>query len=137
MRVLGIMSGTSIDGVDYALCDIGTNSVRLLRLWSRPFPGPLRRRLHATAAGGSDAHELAQLHHDLGRLYAQQAKQFKPRAELAGVHGQTVFHNPSHRAPATLQIGEPAYLAEALRIPVVSNFRAADIAAGGQGAPLA
>lgn len=137
MKVLGIMSGTSIDGVDYALCEVTARSVKLLRLWSREFPDGLRKRLHAAAANKSNSYELAQLHHDLGRLFAQQAKQLRARAELAGLHGQTVFHNPDRRAPATLQLGEPAYLAEALRIPVVSNFRAADIAAGGQGAPLA
>jgi anhydro-N-acetylmuramic acid kinase len=53
------------------------------------------------------------------------------------LHGQTVFHNPDPRSPATLQLGEPSYLAEALRVPVINNFRSADLAAGGQGAPLA
>jgi anhydro-N-acetylmuramic acid kinase len=137
MRVLGIMSGTSIDGVDYALCDVKRSSVQLLRHWSRAFPKSIQFRLHAAASNKCAAHELAQLHHDLGRLYAQQAKRLNARAELIGLHGQTVFHNPDRRAPATLQIGEPAYLAETLRAPVVSNFRAGDIAAGGQGAPLA
>ena len=137
MRVLGIMSGTSLDGVDYALCEVQRRSVQLIHLWSRAFPAALQRRLHATAANECSAHELAQLHHDLGRLYAQQAKQLHARAELIGLHGQTVFHNPERRAPATLQIGEPAYLAETLRVPVISNFRPADLAAGGQGAPLA
>ncbi len=137
MLVLGIMSGTSIDAVDYALCEVSRTSVRLVKLWSREFPKPLRSRLHAAAANECFAYELAQLHHDLGRLYATQAKRLKSRAELVGLHGQTVFHNPDRKAPATLQIGEPAYLAEALRIPVVSNFRSGDIAAGGQGAPLA
>ncbi len=137
MHVLGIMSGTSIDGVDYALCEVERASVRLIEHWSRSFPKDLQRRLHAAAANECSAHELAQLHHDLGRLYAQQAKQLNSGAALIGLHGQTVFHNPNRRAPATLQIGEPAYLAEAMRIPVVSNFRAGDIAAGGQGAPLA
>jgi anhydro-N-acetylmuramic acid kinase len=137
MLVLGIMSGTSIDGVDYALCEVTSRSVKLVKLWSRPFPKALRARLHAAAANECSAHELAQLHHDLGRLYAEQAKRLGARAKLVGLHGQTIFHNPNRRPPATLQIGEPAYLAEALRVPVVSNFRAADIAAGGQGAPLA
>jgi anhydro-N-acetylmuramic acid kinase len=131
------MSGTSIDGVDYALCDVTANSVKLLRLWSRPFPPALRRRLHAAAANQCDARELAQLHHDLGRLYARQARALNAGAALAGLHGQTVFHQPRGSAPATLQIGEPAHLAEALRVPVVANFRAGDLAAGGQGAPLA
>ena len=131
------MSGTSIDGVDYALCEVSARSITLLKHWSRGLPKALQRRLHAAAADQSSAHELAQLHHDLGRLFAQQAKQLRAGAELVGLHGQTVFHNPDRRAPATLQLGEPAYLAEALRVPVVSNFRAADIAAGGQGAPLA
>ncbi len=137
MRVLGIMSGTSLDGVDYALCETRRDSVQLLQLWSRAFPKNLQQRLHAVAANKSSAHELAQLHHDLGRLYAEQAVALNAGAELIGLHGQTVFHNPDPRAPATLQIGEPAYLAEALRVPVVSNFRVADLAAGGQGAPLA
>jgi len=131
------MSGTSIDGVDYALCDVTTGSIQLRKLWSREFPKRLQRRLHAAAANECRSHELSQLHHDLGRLYAEQAKALRTGAELVGLHGQTIFHNPDRRAPATVQLGEPAYLAEALRVPVVSNFRAGDIAAGGQGAPLA
>lgn len=137
MKVLGIMSGTSIDGIDYALCDVEARSIRLRKLWSREFPNAIRQSLHRAAANGCSAHEIAQLHHDLGRLYAQQAASLRADAELVGLHGQTVFHNPDRRAPATLQLGEPAYLAEMLRAPVISNFRAADIAAGGQGAPLA
>jgi anhydro-N-acetylmuramic acid kinase len=161
MKVLGIMSGTSIDGVDYALCEVSARAVELRKLWSREFPKKLQQRLHAAAANECGAHELAQLHHDLGRLFAEQARQLVARPELVGMHGQTVFHQPATRptcprrltgsaripgetpgarwarSPATLQLGEPAYLAEALRVPVVSNFRAADMAAGGQGAPLA
>lgn len=131
MIVLGIMSGTSIDSVDYALCEIHGQSVRLRRHWQAEFPPRLQARLHDAAANRSRSHEVSQLHHDLGRFYAAHAKS---GAELAGLHGQTIFHNPGN---ATLQLGEPAYLAQALGCPVVSNFRAADIAAGGQGAPLA
>lgn len=138
MLVLGIMSGTSIDGVDCALCHIAGRSVKLQCHWRSLFPKTLQRRLEACAQGASSSHEAAQLHHDLGRFYVRCAQRGggAARAGLVGLHGQTVFHQPS-AAPATLQLGEPAYLAEALRVPVISNFRAGDMAAGGQGAPLA
>ncbi len=138
--VLGIMSGTSIDSVDYALCEIGGRDIRLRGLWSARFPKPLQAALHAAARGELASHPLAQLHHDLGRFYARHAQPRRGAGrhpDFIGLHGQTVFHNPSPSGPATLQLGEPAYLVETLRAPVVSNFRAADMAAGGQGAPLA
>jgi len=133
------MSGTSIDGVDFALCAVSNARLKLRALWSVKFPRALRAQLHAAARGSATSWELAQLHHNLGRFYAAHAMPSggAPRPQLAGLHGQTVFHNPDPRMPATLQIGEPAYLAEMLRVPVVSNFRAADLAAGGEGAPLA
>jgi anhydro-N-acetylmuramic acid kinase len=137
MLVLGIMSGTSIDGIDYSLCEVSRRSIRLVRHWAKEFPPTLRRQLHNVAANESTSHETAQAHHDLGRLYARQAVRLRPRPSLVGLHGQTIFHNPNRRCPATLQLGEPSYIAEILRVPVISNFRAADIAAGGQGAPLA
>lgn len=131
------MSGTSIDSVDYALCSISdAGHIELENYWQVPFPAPLKARLDAAARNESTVYEIGQLHHDLGRLYAEGARK-AGNPELVGMHGQTVFHNPEERAPATFQIGEPAYLAENLKAPVVSNFRAADIAAGGQGAPLA
>ena len=133
MRVLGIMSGTSIDSVDLAVCQITSPSkIKFVEHWSAPFPKSLKERLHRAARNDATTYELGDLHHDLGRFYAKAAG--KPRVHLVGLHGQTVFHNPGQ---ATLQLGEPAYLAEQLRVPIVSNFRPADIAAGGQGAPLA
>ena len=133
------MSGTSLDGVDCALCRVDTDGVKLLELWSANFPAVLQRRLHAAARDESTSWELAQLHHDLGRFYATAASRNPAarRAQLIGLHGQTIFHHPHRTHPATLQLGEPAYLAESLRVPVISNFRVADLAAGGQGAPLA
>lgn len=138
-HVLGIMSGTSLDRVDYALCACAERDLRLLRAWSAPFPVSLRSRLHAAAANQASSHEVGQLHHDLGRLYARGARRGlrgEP-VDAVGLHGQTIFHQPDGPTPAMLQIGEPAWLTEALRVPVVSNFRAADLAAGGEGAPLA
>jgi anhydro-N-acetylmuramic acid kinase len=137
--VLGIMSGTSLDGADYALCEIYEGRVTLCRHWHIPFPAKLRARLSAAAANRSTTYELAQLHHDLGRFYAQYAsiglqKRLR-RIDCIGLHGQTVFHDAA--AKATLQIGEPAWLAAELGVPVINNFRAGDLALGGQGAPLA
>ena len=138
LRVLGIMSGTSIDSVDFALCDVNVDRVVLRHFRQSPFPRSLQRRLHQAAANRASSHETAQLHHDLGRFYAEEAKKIvRWKPQLAGLHGQTISHHPDKSSPATWQIGEPAYLAAALKIPVISNFRAADLAAGGQGAPLA
>jgi anhydro-N-acetylmuramic acid kinase len=134
MLVLGIMSGTSIDSVDYALCEIRRERISLREHWQVKFPNSLRVRLHAAASGRATSHEVGQLHHDLGRFYAAHAR---GNAALGGLHGQTIFHNPAHGRSATLQLGEPAWLARELGVPVISNFRAADLAAGGQGAPLA
>jgi anhydro-N-acetylmuramic acid kinase len=133
------MSGTSMDGVDCAVCEIHGGTIALLQHWRISIPKSLRTRLHLAARNQCTSHELAQAHHDLGRFYAQAvpAQPANLRLDLAGLHGQTIFHSPDRRAPATFQLGEPAYLAERLRVPVVSNFRAADLAAQGQGAPLA
>lgn len=138
LRVLGIMSGTSIDGVDFALCEINRERIRLQHFQQCRFPRPLQKRLHLAASNRATSHEAAQLHHDLGRFYAAEGKKLSRwKPQLAGLHGPTIFHHPHKSSPATWQIGEPAYLAAALKIPVISNFRAADIAAGGEGAPLA
>lgn len=139
MRVLGLMSGTSLDGVDCVLTAFDGDRPGLVKAWHRRFPGALRRRLADCASGALDSWRTAQLHHDLGRFYAAVARDGlgRQRVDAAGLHGQTVFHHPDRRRPATFQLGEPAYLAEALGVPVVANFRAADLAAGGEGAPLA
>ena len=138
LRIVGVMSGTSIDGVDCALCSCRPGGIQLVRMWSRSFPKALALRLHATARGEAHAWECGQLHHDLGRFYADAIARglHGETIDAVGLHGQTVFHQP-RRPAATWQIGEPAWIAERLRVPVVSNFRAADLAAGGQGAPLA
>lgn len=138
LRIVGVMSGTSIDGVDCALCSCRPGGIQLVRMWSRSFPKALALRLHSTARGEAKSWECGQLHHDLGRFYADAiARGLRGESiDAVGLHGQTVFHQP-RRPAATWQIGEPAWIAERLGVPVVSNFRSADLAAGGQGAPLA
>jgi anhydro-N-acetylmuramic acid kinase len=152
--VAGVMSGTSADGVDVAICRISPplradTAPRLKFLGHRSFAydKKLRTKILSIAAGdATTAAELSQLSWRLGELYADciastaRELNFKPR--LAAMHGQTVYHQAT---PArflgtpircTSQIGEPAILSERLRIPVISDFRPADLAAGGQGAPL-
>lgn len=137
MNVLGIMSGTSLGSVDYALCEIVNGRVKVKELWDVNYPDDLQEKLHGAARGDLDSWTFCQVHHDLGRFYAKHAMRGKISPDLVGLHGQTVFHNPEKRNPATFQLGEPIYLVEAFRSPVVNNFRVADMAAGGQGAPLA
>lgn len=133
------MNGTSLDGADFVLVEVNPRdlSCRYLAMQSFAFPAKLKTRLHRAALHRVYVDELARLHHDLGRYYAACFKKLKPAfrtAGLIGLHGQTVFHEG---AVATLQIGEPSYLAAEAGVPVVSDFRAADIALGGQGAPIA
>lgn len=133
------MNGTSIDGADFVLIEVNKKNLtcRYLGMQSFGFGKALKSRLLAAARHELRVDELAHLHHDLGRYYAACFRKLKPelkKAAVIGVHGQTVFHQGG---VATLQIGESSYLAEASGLPVVSDFRAADIALGGQGAPIA
>ncbi|HEV2169948.1 MAG TPA: anhydro-N-acetylmuramic acid kinase, partial [Candidatus Binatus sp.] len=132
MRVAGVMSGTSLDGIDVAIVDMRGTRIQTVGFQSTPYPESTR----AALLGGTDAARLSRLNFQLGELYARAIRKairrFGP-VSLIGCHGQTVFHEGGAN---TLQIGEAAVIAEATGVPVVSNFRARDIAAGGQGAPL-
>ncbi len=152
----GLMSGTSLDGLDTAFADItvlGADpacprfAIRLRGSAYAPYPNALRARLETVRAGEPvTVGEVAALHYELGAVYADAVLQAAAEANIQtaeiaalGLHGQTVWHAPpsSHPpVPNTLQLGQPAILAEILGCPVVSDFRARDIAAGGEGAPL-
>lgn len=149
--VAGLMSGTSADGVDVALVRIGHRGRRtkLALLAHRAFPFP--RALRAAILGAMNARaistaELARLNWRLGLAYAEAVRATVAatgiQPELIGCHGQTLYHQGAaesyagRRFVCTWQLGEPALLAAEMRVPVVSNFRPADMAAGGQGAPL-
>ena len=151
MIVAGVMSGTSADGVDVALVRIAPGRQRpritLLAHEGFPYPAALRRAvLAAMNAATTSTAELARLNWRLGLAYADAMsatlERHRVKIDLIGCHGQTLYHQPRAAAYAgrsfacTWQAGEAAAIAATLRVPVVSNFRPADMLAGGQGAPL-
>jgi anhydro-N-acetylmuramic acid kinase len=136
-NVAGLMTGTSMDGLDIALCRITSAPLgfELLAFETVPMPAELRRSLSADAL--ADVGAIARVHTALGEYYAAALAGVLARhpveLHLIGSHGQTVSHE--HRL-TTLQLGEPAALAARCGCPVVHDFRANDSAAGGAGAPL-
>lgn len=145
-RVIGLMSGTSADGIDAALVEItGTEhdlSVQLLAADTYAYPAQLREKILAVCGGSVlTMAELAVLDDAIAGEFAQAALAIQtgqPAATLIGSHGQTVYHRPptQNQLGYSLQLGRGAVIASQTEIKTVSNFRAADIAAGGQGAPL-
>ncbi len=155
-RAVGLMSGTSMDGVDAALVEIRGAAerprVRLRAFTSLPYPGWLRQRLLEIASQNkTTAGEISTFNFLLGKVFGKAAYNAIRAGGLTandvmviGSHGQTIYHQGqsamahlTERSPAnTLQIAEPAVIAEMTGVPVVANFRTADMAAGGQGAPL-
>src|SRR5262245_48812407 len=140
----GVLSGTSADGIDVALLRFGAAGVpTFLAFETRPFPRDLGREVRRGLDGKRiGARELALLGRDLGRAFGQAARALAERERLAldlvGSHGQTVYHHdglePS--GAATLQLGDGDFVAHASGAVTVSDFRTADVAAGGEGAPL-
>jgi anhydro-N-acetylmuramic acid kinase len=150
-RIVGLISGTSADGIDAALVEVTgsgeTTAARLLDFQSRPYPGDLRTRV--LALKDAEAEELLRLHYRLGEEFAaaalaviEPARRRGLDVHLIGSHGQTARHHPrpaetgAAASAATLQVGEPAVIAERTGLPVIADFRCRDVAAGGEGAPL-
>lgn len=145
---IGVMSGTSLDGIDLALVNFAKNSPRflpqLVAAEMQPMPQDLRRRLHELLRSGqTDLQQLGELDHRLGLLYAQSINQFLAKHQLnaeqiqaIGCHGQTIWHAPQGSYPFTMQIGDANLIAAHTNITTVADFRRKDMAYGGQGAPL-
>lgn len=141
---IGLMSGTSLDGIDAVLVDFSTASPQLIAAHNTPLPAELRKNLLALnrPAAGEIA-RMAQADVELGRLFAHTVNQLlslhnidKTEIVAIGSHGQTIRHNPDADTPYTLQIGDPNTIAELTGITTVADFRRRDMAAAGQGAPL-
>lgn len=164
MRVIGLISGTSVDGIDAALVEISGKDldieVTLLAGATYPYPDALSKQILEVCGGASlSMAEFAQLDDAIAYAFAQAAQNIQngnPTAELIGSHGQNVYHrpptddlelpildsglkkipNPKSKMGYSLQLGRGALIAHLTGIPTVNNFRAADIAVGGQGAPM-
>ena len=149
--LLGLMSGTSAVAIEVALASVSASSTpKLLAHTTLPLPAALRAEILRIAEGApATAAQISQLNFRLGHLFAEAAlaalHQFRvspSRVVLIGSHGQTIFHQGrpipflGHPTASTLQIGEPAIIAARTGITTIADFRPADIAAGGQGAPL-
>jgi anhydro-N-acetylmuramic acid kinase len=140
VRVAGIMSGTSLDGVDVAIVDIEGRDVRTVAFRTTPYTASMRRAILDVSDTATTTASISRLSFLLGELYAKAVLETCRRKNvpvggihLIGCHGQTIYHESGRN---TLQIGEAAVVAERTGIPVVSDFRTRDIAAGGKGAPL-
>ena len=148
--VVGLMSGTSMDGIDAALGEVTGSGescrFRPLGFVTTPYPKPIREELLEIGDGkdhGSDLAKISSLNYRLGELFAQAAARATKKmgrslrsVDLIGSHGQTVYHHPRGRGGSTLQLGEPAIIAERTGVTTVADFRPADVASGGEGAPL-
>jgi len=136
MKVAGVMSGTSLDGIDVAIVEIRGRRIETVGFQSTPYSAKTRAAILAVSDTTTQTSAISRLNYQLGELYGRAVqravRRFGP-VKLIGCHGQTIYHEG---AKNTLQIGEAAVIAERCGVPVVSNFRARDIAAGGQGAPL-
>ena len=148
--VLGIMSGTSLDGIDVALARVSNRGATLERFAALPFPADVRRLVLPLAEQRvTSTAEISQVNFLLGEVFAEAAlaacRKFRlhpSRLALIASHGQTVFHQGTrsrlcgHQVASTLQLGEPSVIAARTGVLTIGDFRPADIAAGGQGAPL-
>ena len=140
--VVGLMSGTSLDGVDAVLVDFSERQPRTLGTFWLPYPAAIRQQaLQLQSAQDNEIHSAAMLANELARCYAEAVRQVLAGAGVTakqiaaiGCHGQTIRHQPA--AGYSVQLNNPALLAELSGIAVVADFRSRDIAAGGQGAPL-
>lgn len=142
---IGLMSGTSMDAIDAALVDLSGRHPAVRDHLSAPLPAKLRERLITAAQGGTlTLAQLSELDIRVGELFADATLALLQRSAVAaeqvraiGSHGQTVYHRPDGPCPTSVQIGDPNLIAERTGITTIADFRRRDMAAGGQGAPLA
>ncbi len=143
-RYIGIMSGTSLDGVDVVLCEINASECTLVSALEYPLSLELKSEILMMIEGKSTLEAVGQIDHRLGILFTQAVGALLVRENIdassikaIGLHGQTLWHEPMGAFPFSMQLGDPNILNAKTGIPVVADFRRKDIALGGQGAPFA
>jgi len=146
MRVAGLISGTSVDGIDTAVVDIDDdNRIQVVALRTAPYPPGVAEAVLAISNAPTHTAQIARMNFLVGELFAEAVLNCGvplETIELIGSHGQTIFHEGEpvelfgRKISSTLQIGESSIIAERTGIPVVADFRPSDMAAGGKGAPL-
>ncbi|MCK4442691.1 MAG: anhydro-N-acetylmuramic acid kinase [Sulfurovaceae bacterium] len=144
IRYIGIMSGTSLDGIDVALCQIDKNSCILESSVTIPFDINLKNKILQIINEKTTLKQIGEIDHRLALEFAKAVKlllqqtNLKPKdIKAIGSHGQTLWHEPNSNYPFSMQLGDPSLLAVQTGITVVADFRTKDIALGGQGAPFA
>ncbi|MDI9246610.1 anhydro-N-acetylmuramic acid kinase [Marinobacter sp. CHS3-4] len=140
---IGLMSGTSMDGIDAILVSFPDNHIQIHATHSISYPDDIRNRLVSLSQNKGSPDEIGELDHRVGGLFATAANQLLEKSSFSadqiqaiGSHGQTIRHQPDGGTPFTLQIGDAALITELTGITTVADFRRRDMAAGGQGAPL-
>ena len=141
---LGIMSGTSLDGIDIALCEINSTDCKLISSHEYPYPQELKNAILNIINTTTTLKEVGTLNTQLGVIYADAINSFltskkidSSNIEAIGLHGQTLWHEPNSKYPFSMQLGCPNVVSSKTGIKVVGDFRSMDIANGGQGAPFA
>ena len=141
---IGIMSGTSLDGVDIALCEIDANNCKLLASHEYEFPKNLKEEILGLITATATLKQIGECDSKLGTLFAncindfiQQNTLHAKRIQAIGLHGQTLWHENESAFPFSMQLGNPNIVAAKSGIATVADFRRMDMANGGQGAPFA
>jgi len=141
---IGVMSGTSLDGIDIVLCDISSSKCDLVSSFESPFDEQLKDEILSVIMDRTTLEQIGIVDNKLGNLFADAINTFIKKEQIdtskitaIGLHGQTLWHKPNGKNPFSMQLGDANIVAAKTNIQVVADFRRMDMAHGGQGAPLA
>ncbi len=141
---IGVMSGTSLDGIDIAICEISESGIKTLHTKEYSYNTNIKQDVLHAIGESISLEFIGMLNHKLALMYSSAIQQFLSEFEIdpnevtaIGLHGQTIWHSPNIPYPFSMQLGDGALVAKKVGIDVVNDFRSGDIANGGQGAPIA